>query len=85
MFILLFALGTVAALLLPSVIQRYVRQLPDAPLCPGCRALTAERGETELTAVLLPMLAATVICECARCGWSGRMRLRLAPEGARRG
>ena len=83
--VLLFAVVTALLLILPGVLYRYVRHLPDAPLCPGCRALTSSRDESSLTVLLLPTLAATVLRECGRCGWRGRMRLRLAPESASKG
>lgn len=82
--VLLLGAATIL-LLVPSLTERYVRRLPDAPWCPGCRALTRGQAEGGVMALLLPALAATVRGECQRCGWRGRMRLRLAPEGARGG
>jgi hypothetical protein len=71
-------------LLLVSVFDRYLQGLPDAPLCPGCRELTFGEDDPGVAALLLPALATTVLRECVACGWKGRMRLRFAPEGARR-
>jgi hypothetical protein len=84
MLALLF-FGALTFLLLPSLFARYLRALPDAPLCPGCRALTHGADGPGIVGLVLPALAATVIRECVACGWRGRMRLRLASEGARRG
>jgi hypothetical protein len=64
--------------------ERYLERLPDAPVCPGCRALTRGPDTVGWLALLLPALSHTVIRECLGCGWRGRMRLRLVPEGARR-
>jgi hypothetical protein len=83
MLILLF--GAAGVLLLPTVFERYVRRLPDAPICPGCRALTRASSAAGLAALFLPMFSTTVMRECGVCGWRGRMRLRLAAEGARGG
>jgi hypothetical protein len=77
----------VAVTLVPfllGLLERYLEQLPDAPLCPGCRALTRGPDCTGWAALLLPGFSHTVMRECADCGWWGRMRLRVAPEGARR-
>lgn len=77
--------GVATLLLLSSLFDWYLQRLPDAPWCPGCRSLT--RGDDALNALayLLPSLASTAVRECGSCGWRGRMRLRFAPEGARRG
>jgi len=83
MLILLF--GAAGVLLLPAFFERYVRRLPDAPNCPGCRALTRASSGAGIAGLLLPMFSTTVIRECGVCGWRGRMRLRFAAEGARWG
>jgi hypothetical protein len=79
--LLLFAAASVLVLL-PGALSRYRSQLPAAPACPGCRAMTIGCPEVWLFTHVLPSLADTVRRECTRCGWRGRMRLRLAPEGA---
>jgi hypothetical protein len=84
---MLFALSFVGAATLViffGVFDRYLQRLPVAPWCPGCHALTRGEDRPSLLGLLLPALAATVIRECLACGWKGRMRLRLASEGARR-
>lgn len=51
--------------------------LPVAPACPQCRTLTGHRraGPLDRTFAALANAAAR---ECPRCGWTGRMRWRLA-------
>jgi hypothetical protein len=68
-------------LTLPSLLSRYRAALPDAPRCPACRSFTTACGEFRAIEYLLPGLTDTVRRECLLCGWRGRMRLRLAPEG----
>jgi hypothetical protein len=74
--------AAVVLLMLPGVWTRYRSRLPDAPFCPGCRSVTSDCDELWLFTHFLPSLADTVRRECKRCGWRGRMRLRLAPGGA---
>lgn len=77
--LLLIAAGLLLAL--PSLLSRYRAALPDAPRCPECRSYTSGCGDLLALEYLLPGLTDTVRRECRRCGWRGRMRLRLAPEG----
>jgi len=83
--LMVIVMVALAVLILPASFDQYVRRLPDAPRCPGCRALTRGSGGPGLVAALLPVLATTMIRECSVCGWRGRMRLRFAIEGARGG
>jgi hypothetical protein len=85
MILSLLLIAAAMVLLLPSAVNRYRAGLPDAPRCPDCRAYTT--GSKELWSLIsfLPGLADTVRRECLRCGWRGRMRLRLAPDGAHGG
>jgi hypothetical protein len=85
MLLALLFVGALTLLMLPSLFDRYLQRIPDAPHCPGCRSLTRGEDGPGVVALLLPALAATVIRECSACGWKGRMRLRLLPEGAPRG
>jgi hypothetical protein len=83
MLLALLFFGAAFLLLFPTLVDRYLQRLPDAPLCPGCHALTRGPNEPGMAACLLPILATTVFRECLTCGWKGRMRLRFAAEGER--
>jgi hypothetical protein len=85
MSLTLLLVGAFTLVMLPNLVDRYLQRIPDAPLCPGCRSLTRGGNGPGLLAMILPALAATVVRECSACGWRGRMRLRLAPEGVHRG
>ena len=63
--------------------HRYVQRLPEAPLCPECRAVTRELGGACALLSLLPWFAATSRASCTRCGWRGRMRWQWAAHSAR--
>jgi hypothetical protein len=63
----------------------YLDRLPIAPACPACRSVTRSTGWDWPGLYLLPRFSVTFLAECARCGWSGRMRLRLAPQSVREG
>jgi hypothetical protein len=66
------------------VAVRYVAALPEAPVCPTCRAVTGQPGRTTgLDRALARLGGAARVCP--RCGWAGRMRWRLAPQGVDRG
>jgi hypothetical protein len=81
-FLLVMTVTLVPVLL--GTLERYVERLPDAPLCPACHGLTRGSDSAGWVGMLLPAFSQTVMRDCARCGWEGRMRLRFAPEGARR-
>jgi hypothetical protein len=72
------------ALIASYVAVRYVAALPEAPVCPTCRAVTGQPGRTTGLDRALARLGGAAR-ECPRCGWAGRMRWRLAPQGADRG
>ena len=55
----------------------YLARLPYAPACPACRAVTAGRMRPRALDRLLAWCGAAAR-DCPRCGWSGRMRWRLA-------
>jgi hypothetical protein len=78
--VLLVALAAFAA---PAAAALYLGRLPYAPECPHCRAVTsgARGGGTRLDR-LCALAAATPVRSCARCGWAGRMRWKLAPQRA---
>lgn len=66
------------------MLSRYVGRLPYAPECPHCWAITGQRPAHGWPEYLCERLTATAVRTCARCGWAGRMRWRLAPERVRR-
>lgn len=68
----------------PVGVAHYLNHLPYAPVCPRCRGLTEEGGPGAPLERLFAALAATGKRHCRRCGWTGRMRWRLAPEPSRR-
>jgi hypothetical protein len=72
------------SLIASYVALRYVAALPEAPVCPTCRAVTGQPGRTTGLDRALARLGGAAR-ECPRCGWAGRMRWRLAPQGADRG
>jgi hypothetical protein len=63
----------------------YLEHLPFAPACPSCRSVARSTGRDWPGLYLLPRLADTFLAKCARCGWRGRMRWRLAPRQVREG
>jgi len=76
-----------AAVLLavPIVLGLYWGQLPEAPACPLCRAITHRLQGTTAVHRLLVLLPTpvTAVRGCSRCGWQGRMRWRWAPHRVR--
>ncbi len=76
-------LGLAAAV--PLLVRLYFRQLPFAPRCPGCQAMTREVASADPLLSVLASLASTSRRACTRCGWEGRMRWRSAPHRARGG
>jgi hypothetical protein len=66
----------------PLVLGQYVHRLPWAPECPHCHTVT-QAAHAGLFDRLCALVAATPVRHCARCGWAGRMRWRLAHERAR--
>jgi len=81
--VLVVVLGIVTAV--PWTLSHYVHRLPYAPECPCCRAVTAQAPAHGVLDRVCALLAATPVRHCARCGWAGRMRWRLAHERARGG
>lgn len=62
----------------------HLAHLPYAPECPTCRATTAQPSRTSRMDRVLARFSGADTRRCPRCGWSGRMRWRLAAERARR-
>lgn len=79
----IFGAGITLLVLVPLAAHFYVQRLPQAPLCPDCRAVTREISRTFSLSRLLSVLAATSRGECNRCGWSGRMRWKWAARSVR--
>lgn len=66
----------------PYLFHRYLERLPEAPACPSCRTVTRDAGTDGWAAHLAPVLLVTIVRECSRCGWKGRMRWRWAERRA---
>lgn len=80
---LLMGIGIVGLLLGVTAYAAHVlHTLPDAPECPCCRRITAQRMNPSPMDRLLARLGGADTRHCARCGWSGHMRWRLATEHA---
>ena len=83
-------LAVVAAVMMavavPWVLTRYLGRLPYAPECPHCHTVTGQLPARGALGRAYEALTASAVRSCARCGWAGRMRWRLAPErvGGRR-
>jgi hypothetical protein len=77
--VLCLALAAVAA---PGLAALYLARLPFAPECPHCRAVTSPHRGRGAVDRLVAVMAATPVRKCARCGWAGRMRWKLAPQRA---
>jgi hypothetical protein len=82
-----FFLALMVALLIatPLLVDRFLRALPIAPACPTCRSVVSEVGLHFTLEAVIPAMSRTFVGECARCGWRGRMRWRLAPNAQRKG
>ena len=63
---------------------QYLWSLPYAPECPACKCVTGQPVRTSRIDRLLARGASVSARHCPRCGWSGRMRWRLAAERVRR-
>jgi hypothetical protein len=72
------------SLFISWIALRYLAALPEAPACPTCRAVTGQRPRATGLDGLVARLGGAAR-QCPRCGWSGRMRWRLAHQGADRG
>jgi hypothetical protein len=72
------------AVAIPWTASHYLARLPYAPECPCCRTVTSAPRRVGWIDRACAVLAATPVRSCARCGWAGRMRWRLAVERARR-
>ncbi|WP_420125822.1 hypothetical protein [Longimicrobium sp.] len=72
---------TMAVLLGASwLAANYLWSLPYAPECPTCKRMTSQTTRTSHVDRLLARASSVSVRHCLRCGWSGRMRWRLAAE-----
>jgi hypothetical protein len=78
---IVLVVGMVAAV--HWTLTQYVLRLPYAPECPHCHAVTGQTAADGVLDRACAVLAATPVRHCARCGWAGRMRWRLAHERVR--
>lgn len=62
----------------------YLWHLPYAPDCPACKCVTGQHPRISRVDRLLAHRASVSARHCPRCGWSGRMRWRLAAERVKR-
>lgn len=74
---MVWALMALSAVLAVSAVF-HLAHLPVAPQCPDCRTVTTILGRPTLLDRVLGQLGNAAARECTRCGWSGRMRWRLA-------
>ena len=83
---LLMWTGVMAVLLLglTAWVTHQLASLPYAPECPACRGVTTHRVRVSRMDRLLANLGGADNRHCARCGWNGRMRWRLAEARVRR-
>ena len=58
----------------------HLARLPYAPDCPACRSVTAQSVRTSRVDRALARYSGADARRCPRCGWTGRMRWRLAVE-----
>lgn len=75
---------TLLTAILGALAAQYLARLPVAPQCPACRSVTGQPAHASGADRLLARLGGAAARQCPRCGWSGRMRWRLAPEHAGR-
>ena len=84
MMLLLLWLAIVALLLGASAYAAHrLSTLPYAPACPACHGVTAQPLRVSALDRVLARCGGAAARNCAQCGWSGRMRWRLAQEHAR--
>jgi hypothetical protein len=84
MLLLLMWIGVFLMMLAASGYAAHqLTSLPYAPECPECRGVTSQRMRLSRVDRVLARGGADAR-HCPRCGWTGRMRWRLAAERARR-
>lgn len=83
MLLLLLWMGLMSLLAALMLAAQHLGALPYAPGCPACRGVTAQSVQPSQMDRVLARGGADAR-ECPRCGWTGRMRWRLAEERVRR-
>lgn len=83
MSLLLLSLGLITLLVGLTLAAQHLSALPYAPECPTCRGVTAQSVRLSHVDRMLARRGADAR-QCPRCGWTGRMRWRLAEERVRR-
>lgn len=82
--LLLLSTGLVVLLAaLTTLMAHHLGALPYAPECPTCRCVTSQPPRLSRLDRVLARGGADAR-HCPRCGWTGRMRWRLATERVRR-
>jgi hypothetical protein len=80
MLVLLLTTGFIALLGALTFAAYHLSALPYAPECPACRGVTAHAARLSRMDRVLARCGGADARHCPRCGWSGRMRWRLAEE-----
>jgi hypothetical protein len=83
MLVLFLSTGLVVLLGALTFAVVHLSALPYAPECPACRGVTSHPVRLSRMDRVLARGGADAR-HCPRCGWSGRMRWRLAEERVRR-
>lgn len=78
--VVMMAIAMVVLLGASWLAAQYLWSLPYAPECPACKCVTAQPVHSSRVDRLLARRASVSARHCPRCGWSGRMRWRLAAE-----
>ena len=80
MMVATMAIAMVVLLGASWLAANYLWSLPYAPECPACKCVTGQTPRTSRVDRLLSRGAPVSARHCPRCGWTGRMRWRLAAE-----
>ena len=67
-----------------TFVVRQLASLPYAPACPVCHGMTTHSAHPSRMDRVLARCGGADHRHCPRCGWTGRMRWRLAAVRARR-
>ena len=83
LLLLLLSTGLVMLLGGLTLVAHHLHALPYAPECPTCRGVTSQPLRLSPLDRALARRGADAR-HCPRCGWTGRMRWRLATARVRR-
>jgi len=72
-----------AAVAVTVYAMHHLAHLPYAPDCPACRGVTSQPARTSRLDRFLSRCGGAAPRRCSRCGWTGRMRWRLAAQHSR--